>query len=303
MDEMLVPILLSAALGVSLTWVIWSLFRYPAPTETPLHRRFAVAIGADSRDTILEQPLLAPLVHMATACARRLNIGNLRTKVRTDLEASGNPNNYSVDEYLAICLMSSVGLVLASSAVSMVLSGLVHPLVVLFMGGLGFAAPLISLSSAARSRMMRISKQLPYTLDLIALMMAAGATFTEAVETLIRDNPEDDLNQELRLVQTEIDLGSKRAEALDHMADRIPLESLRSVIGAVNQAELLGTPLATILKSQADMMRVYRHVRAEKLSASASLRILFPSMLILLAVVLFVFGPWIIRAYRGELMQ
>jgi tight adherence protein C len=62
----------------------------------------------------------------------------------------------------------------------------------------------------------------------------------------------------------------------------------------VNQAEALGTPLATILKSQSSMLRMARSVRAEKLSASASLRILIPSMLILFAVVLIVLAPAII---------
>jgi hypothetical protein len=50
------------------------------------------------------------------------------------------------------------------------------------------------------------------------------------------------------------------------------------------------------------MLRMYRSVRAEKLSASASLRILVPSMLILLAVVIIVFAPLIIRRIQGELL-
>lgn len=302
MNEYWVPILFSVLLGASVTLFIWALFRYPAPAEPPLHRRFAMAVGAGSRDTLFEQPVLAPLMNLAGTCARRINVGSLRQKLRNDLEGSGNPNNYSVDEYLSICLISALGLSVVSMAIFIVFSGTIQPIPIIFMAAVGFVAPIVTLSSAAKARTMRVSKQLPYTLDLIALMMAAGATFTEAVETLVRDNPEEDLNQELRLVQTEIDLGSKRSEALSHLAERVQLESLRSVVGAVNQAESLGTPLSTILKSQSDMMRMHRHVRAEKLSASASLRILFPSMLILMSVVLFVFGPWIIRAYRGELM-
>lgn len=302
MNALLIPLLLSVFLGASVTLVIWALFRYPAPAEPPLHRRFAMAVGAGNRDTLFEQPVLTPFMNVAGACAKRINVGSLRQKLRGDLEASGNPNNYSVDEYLSICLISALAMAVVSMAIFIVFSGTIQPIPIIFMAAIGFVAPIVTLSSAAKSRTMRISKQLPYTLDLIALMMAAGATFTEAVDTLIRDNPEEDLNQELRLVQTEIDLGSKRSEALSHLAQRVQLESLRSVVGAVNQAESLGTPLSTILKSQSDMMRMHRHVRAEKLSASASLRILFPSMLILMAVVLFVFGPWIIRAYRGELM-
>src|SRR5690606_2505 len=155
--------------------------------------------------------------------------------------------------------------------------------------------PIYLLGDAASSRVSRIAKQLPYTLDLIALSMAAGSTFSEAIDTIIRDDPQDDFNQELAIVQAEIRFGTSRANALMNLANRIPLETLRSVVGAVNQAETLGTPLSQILKTQSTMLRVNRTVRAEKLSASASLRILIPSMLIMLAVVLSVLAPFIIR--------
>jgi len=134
------------------------------------------------------------------------------------------------------------------------------------------------------------------------LALPAGSSFSEAIETLIRDSPDDDLNQELAIVLSEIEFGTPRRVALSHMAERIPLEALRSVVGAINQAETLGTPLAGILKLQSDMLRMHRGVRAEKLSASASLRILIPSMLILVAVVLIVFAPLLIEMIkRGSL--
>ena len=160
MNEMLVPILLSLLLGVSLALLVWSLFRYPAPAEPPLHRRFAVAVGVDKRDTLFEQPLLAPIMNVAQSCARRINVGGLRQKVRRDLEASGNPNNYSVDEYLSLCLVSALGLALASAAVFIVFSGTIQPVALLFMAAIGFVAPILTLSSAAKARIMRIPSRI-----------------------------------------------------------------------------------------------------------------------------------------------
>jgi len=208
-----------------------------------------------------------------------------------------------VDEYLAICITAALSMVAAAAALDIMLGGgqsliFFGPL----MGAAGFYVPIFTLSSSATRRVARVSKQLPYTLDLIALVMAAGSSFSEAIETLIRDSPDDDLNQELAIVLSEIEFGTPRRVALSHMAERIPLESLRSVVGAINQAETLGTPLAGILKLQSDMLRMHRGVRAEKLSASASLRILIPSMLILVAVVLIVFAPLLIEMIkRGSL--
>lgn len=281
--------------------LIYSLFRYPVPVEPPVHRQIASALGRE-RDTLFEQPLIAPLMSLARHIAARLNATGLRQRVRQDLQAAGNPSGYSIDEYVAICLISGVALAAAMAVVQFLLGAGELLIFIPVMAFLGFMAPLMTLRAAANTRVVAIAKQLPYTLDLIALTMASGSGFTESIETLIRDNPEEDLNQELRIVLSEIEFGSTRAAALTNLADRIPLESLRSVVAAVNQADRLGTPLSVILKLQADMLRQQRSVIAEKKAASASLRILVPSMLILLAVVAVVFAPLIIRALRGSIL-
>ena len=186
-----------------------------------------------------------------------------------------------------------LGVAVKSSMLLLILPGLMV---------LGFFGPLWALHGESRRRTIRIAKQLPYSLDLIALTMASGSSFTEACQALIRDNPTDDLNQELAVALSEIEFGTTRMQALVNIAERVPLESLRSVIGAVNQAESLGSPLSEILKQQSEMLRSQRSVRAEKLSSSASLRILVPSMLILIAVVIVVFAPLVITyIQRGSI--
>ncbi len=290
-----IQIVLSVMLGASVFGAIWGAFRFPVTQDVPQHLRIARAVGAGERQTTFEQPLLRPFMSMALSIARRLNLPGLRGRISQDLGASGNMKSYSEDEYLAICIACSVGLGIVSALAYLLLFGVFSPLVLVIMAAIGFYLPISSLSSEANRRLMRISKQLPYSLDLIAMMLGAGATFNEAIETLMRDDPEEDFNQELRLVRAEIEFGTSRAVALQNLAERIPLDSLRSVVGAVNQAEALGTPLSQILGSQAGMLRMHRSVRAEKLSASASLRILIPSMLILFAVMLIVFGPVILK--------
>ncbi|MEX0776285.1 MAG: type II secretion system F family protein [Phycisphaeraceae bacterium] len=302
MDSLIPLILINALLFFAVGFLIWSLFRFPVAAEPPVHRRIAVAMGAGQRQTMFEQPALAPLMSLALTLSHRFSFAPIRSRVRKDLNASGNPNGYSIEEYVAVCLATGVSLGVAAGTLAALFLGQFDLLIIIAMAVVGFFLPLWTLHSSAQSRLMRVSKKLPYTLDLIALMMEAGATFTEAVETIIRDDPNDDFNQELALLQSEIEFGTPRSQALANLADRIPLDSLRSIVGAVNQAESLGTPLSSILKSQSGMLRMHRSVRAEKLSASASLRILIPSMLILLAVVLIVFGPILIRYIHGTLM-
>lgn len=294
MADLLANLIVSGLLFSAVFLLIWSLFRYPVPPEPPVHRRMAIAMGAGGRATMFEQPVLAPIMSLMLGLAKRLSSPGLRRMVRQNLDACGNPSSYSVDEYLSLCLLSGLVLPAAIAVVSLVL-GHLNPALVMLMTVIGFAIPLYQLHSSATARIARIAKQLPYTLDLIALMMAAGSTFNEAIATLIRDEPDDDFNRELGLVLSEMEFGTIRSQALTNMSQRIPLDTLRSIVGAVNQAEALGTPLSVILKTQASMLRMHRSVRAEKLSASASLRILIPSMLILLAVVLTVFGPVLIN--------
>ena len=292
----------SLLLGVAVFMLIWTVFRFPVPEAPALHRRIAVALGTGRRATAFEQPLLKPVMSIALACAHRLDSRSLRRFTRRHLDTGGNPNGYSVEEYLAICLVCGVLLALVAGMAQIAVLARFSLLGCVLMGLCGCGVPLLTLKQAGNRRMNQIGRQLPYTLDLIALMMAAGSTFTEAVVAIARDDPDDPFNEELRLVLAEIDFGAKRATALANMAQRIPSDALRSIVGAINQAEALGTPLATILKNQSDMLRMHRSVRAEKVSATADLRILFPTMLILIAAVIIVFGPLAIQLIRGELM-
>ena len=292
----------SILLGFSVFGLIWTVFRYPVSDEPPLHRRIALAMNQGRRQTAFELPALGPVMNIALACAHRFNAQSARRFIRRHLNTCGNPNGYSVEEYVAICLVCGVLLAAISALAEIALLASFSLVGCLVMGVAGCAIPLLTLKQAGDSRMSRIARQLPYSLDLIGLMMGAGSTFTEAVVAIVHDDPDEPLNEELRLVLAEIEYGSKRATALANLAERIPSDALRSIVGAINQAEALGTPLASILKNQSDMLRMHRSVRAEKISASADLRILFPTMLILIAVVFIVFGPLVIQLVKGELL-
>ena len=99
----------------------------------------------------------------------------------------------------------------------------------------------------------------------------------------------------------EIELGTTRRKAMQNLAERVPLEMLRSIVASVIQAEELGTPLSDVLRSQATLLRMQRSVRAENAAAVASVRILVPSLLILMSVILAVFSPMILRVVRKGL--
>ncbi|MCG3180095.1 MAG: hypothetical protein BIFFINMI_02449 [Phycisphaerae bacterium] len=301
MATYVMTVLVSVSIFFMVFLFIYGLFNQPVEIRYSYQREAAIMAGHTDRQTVYEVSWLGPLMWVMLSLSSGLSLPRLKRRLRRNLIASGNPNYYSVNEFLALAMMSGTSLAAMTLVVSYFPAFGFNQLWAVFLFALGFMLPIIHLAQVARTRTRTISKRVPYSLDLIALSMGAGATFTEAVTTLVREDPTDEFNQELAQVLAEVELGKTRNEALQSLADRIPLESLRMIVGAIIQAESLGTPLTDVLKSQANLLRHQRSVRAEKLAATASVRILIPSMVILLSVVLVVFAPIILRWFKGEL--
>ncbi len=292
---------LAGAIFAFVVAFVLAVFGVHGRVEVTPERQMALATGHADRRTLFENSFFAPMLWLLLALSRQLPAPNLRERLRRTLIAAGSPNFYTTDEAIAMALLVSVGSAGLLTVGNMALQQQFSPaaLVIGLVGGFGFY--LYHLFNMAKRRVHDIARRVPYTLDLIALAMGAGATFTEAIRTVIREDPSHPFNVELNTVLAEVELGTTRAMALHNLSDRIPLESLRSIVAAIIQAEGLGTPLSIVLKEQANLMRLQRSVRAEKLAAAASVRILVPSLLVLLSVVLTVFAPIIIRALKREL--
>ena len=280
---------------------------FGTPIETEDASAFRIEVDNIDRDTIFEsvfmRPFLVPIYHVV----RRLNMPGLKRHILKLLMALGNPNQYTSDEYLVICtvwgLIGAIALWLGAWAMLGYLSilALLGYLAVGF--AVGFFTAYLLLRERALARLRAIAKRLPYTLDLIAMAMDAGATFYEAANAVIRDDPEEPLNQEFGMVVREIDFGRSRQDALTHLGQRIDVDGLDGIISAVLQAEQLGTPLATVLKLQSNLLRMRRSMKAERRAGEAAVKMLVPSMLILIAVVLVIFAPIIVRLIRGQYLE
>ena len=290
---------------VAVFLLVATLFRAPLSTEDP--NAFRIEIDGVDRDTIFEVPWLRPALIPLYHAVRRLNMPGFKRHVMKLLLALGNPHQYTADEYLVICVIwggigSVMALLLARVIVGeLSLAGLGAFLVMGLV--LGFFGGYLWLRELALKRLREIARRLPYALDLIAMAMDAGATFYEASKAVVRDDPNDPLNEELGMVVREIDFGRSRQDALTHLGQRINVEGLDSILSAVLQAEALGTPLAMVLKLQANLLRMRRSMRAERKAGEAAVKILVPSMLILMSVVIIIFAPVIVRAIEGRYLE
>lgn len=294
-------VVLSAGMFASVVLLVVAVFRHPGEIRMSAQREAAIATGHTDRRTVFESSLLRGVMWLLLAASHRLAVPRAKDWLRRTLVAAGSPNYYTPEEYLAISFSLGLALGVAGQVFHLMVYGQFSVVLLAFCLAGGAGLSLYHLRDTAGKRTREISRRVPYALDLIALAMGAGATFTEAIRTVVRERSDDPFNVELRTVLAEMDLGTTRRRALENLSDRVPLEALRSIIASVVQAEELGTPLSEVLHEQATLLRMRRSFSAENKAAVASVRILIPCLLLVIAVILAVFGPAVVRVARGGL--
>jgi tight adherence protein C len=150
----------------------------------------------------------------------------------------------------------------------------------------------------AASRLRQIKRRMPYLLDLLTLLMEAGATFLNALNQAVDEFRGHPVAEEFGRVLADMNLGKTRMEAFQAMRDRLADDEITSIIGTIIQGEHLGTPLARIFRSQADVLRVKRSQRAESIAGEAGVNMLMPAVLVMAATVLIILGPFLLNFFK-----
>jgi tight adherence protein C len=163
----------------------------------------------------------------------------------------------------------------------------------------GFYLPFYIVGSRARQRQAAIIKKLPDAFDLITTCVEAGLGLDAALARVAEkvDGPfADELSRALR----EIALGKSRREALKELGDRTAVPDLVQFTNAVIQAEAMGSSIGTVLRVQAEQLRVRRRQRAEEAAYKAPVKMLFPLVLFIFPTLFIVIlGPAGITIMNG----
>lgn len=154
----------------------------------------------------------------------------------------------------------------------------------------------LSLRTVADRAKRRLRLRLPFAVDLIALMMEAGASFQESLRVVVDENSGHPLGEEFGEVLRQIALGRTRAEALRALQKRLNDPDVSELVFAINKGEELSTPLSAILRDQADQMRPKRSQWGEKAAGEAEVQLVFPGMVVMVACLLVVLAPIILPA-------
>lgn len=149
---------------------------------------------------------------------------------------------------------------------------------------LGHWAPDLWLTNRIERRQMRIDRRWSDALDLLHMCVRSGmsleAALTKAARELRASAP--DIADEFLLTVTELNYLQSRSAALENLADRTGLSSVRAVVTALVQSQKYGSSIAGTLQTLARQNRAKRYSEAEKKAASLPPRLTVPMIVFFL---------------------
>lgn len=160
-------------------------------------------------------------------------------------------------------------------------------------GLLGLALPLVRCSSLRLDRFKQASRELPVTIELVALGMGAGLDFPGAVRR-VTSGQTGVVAEELGHLLLTLDLGIGRAAALATLEERLPVSEVRDLVRVVTLADKKGASVSDALTQLAEASRAQRSIRAEEAAARAGVLLLGPLMLLLLCILILLLAPLLV---------
>ena len=139
---------------------------------------------------------------------------------------------------------------------------------------------------------------MPDTMDLLTISVEAGLGFDAALAQVVKNVP-GPLSEEIARMLQEMQIGVSRAEAFRHLNDRTEVPELDGFVLSMIQADKYGVGVAKVLRAQATELRQKRRQRAEEVAQKVPLKLLFPTIfLVLPAMFIVILGPGAIKAYQ-----
>lgn len=263
------PMLLGAVLGLLLGLGVallvldnpWSRPRDLAGRVDPYVRRgtqsaLLVRGSAPGRVPRALRLLVGPVAARTAGMLERLTGSSAQLERRLRLAGRrGSVESFRVVQVIWGIGGGVVGLLAGLGAVT--LRG-ASPLLGLALVGLGIVLGVIGcdylLTTVVKRRAARMGREFPTVADLLALAVAAGEGPVAAMERVARTS-HGALPDEFAATVAEIRAGSTVSQALLSLGDRTPLEALGRFGEGVAVAIERGTPLAEVLRAQAQDAR------------------------------------------------
>jgi tight adherence protein C len=244
----------------------------------------AVGDEPDQYRALLAQPFLSRVVRPMSASLLTLLGGvlpsNYRDTMHRQLTRAGLSGQFRAEEIISLQVLGGLGGGLLGAFV--VLTGTIGG------GGAILAAVILPLAGVqlpkswvdrkVKERTDSILRDLPDTLDLLAISVEAGVGFEGAI-AVVCDNFSSPLADEFARTLREMELGLPRREALQNLKKRTEVPELSNFVLTLTQADALGMPVGRVLKTSAEEMRSKRRQWAREKASKLPVKILFPLVL------------------------
>jgi len=177
-----------------------------------------------------------------------------------------------VSEFLGIWAASTIGVPLIMIFLSIGITPLRNPLILVVGGIVGFFLPRLWLGRRKGGRLNAFNKQLPDTITLIANALRAGSSFLQAIELVVRES-RPPVSTEFGRVIREVNLGLPFEQALENMVRRVKSDDLELMATAISIQHTVGGNLAEILDSIAYTIRERVRIKGEIRTLTAQQRL------------------------------
>ena len=244
--------------------------------------------------------VFGPALHGAAASFGNLLPKSMLKGVEQQLLIAGEP--MTMQGFLTMVLVTFAAatglglLIVVASGIKLVPTG-VGILAVLSL--IGFYMPFYLVKSRSKQRQHAIIKSLPDAFDLITTCVEAGLGLDAALAR-VAEKVEGPFADELSRTLRDIALGKSRRDALKELGQRTGVPDLIQFTNAVIMAESMGSSVGTVLRVQADQLRIARRQRAEQSAYKAPVKMLFPLVLFIFpSLFIVILGPAAITIMNG----
>lgn len=303
-------LLCGIAMGIGLWSLVSALPRLSRPRLVDRVAPYLVDVSDGARELVGRRSveplsafgdLLGPLFVRARGLLMRVLGGSAAIELRLrQLGATGGTEEFRSRQLVwSLCGLGAG--VLASIAVVRV-QPVPLPLdaVIVIVGGVGgLVARDFLLQRAAKARIRRITAELPTVLEFLTLSLSAGEGILDAVRRVARAS-HGELAGELAGVVSAVNTGLPLADSLTRLAGGLQLAPLTRAVDQITGALERGTPLAEVLRAQAQDARDESKRELLEVAGKKEVAMLVPLVFLILPVtIVFAIFPGIVVLQLG----
>jgi tight adherence protein C len=220
------------------------------------------------------------VVSLVQRIGRAASLGRISADLRAELTRAGYHSAAAGSIYLGSkCILLLIGMIALPALLMAIHLPLSTSAAIVLAGSMIlFFAPNIVVSIRRRRRTRMVRHHLPDVVDLLEVCVSAGMGLDMAWNIVGSEVRRvcPVLADEMELTNMEIHLGSQRVVAMRHMAERVNVEEIGSLVAMMVQSDRFGTSISDTLRSFAGSMRESHSMRAQEEAERMAVRLLLP---------------------------